>query len=136
MNTSLESQQKEEMKQFLTFALTNETEAMLPTEQMVEILNLDFNHQIVSIPDLPNSVMGVHHWRQQLIWLVDCPALLGLKPLYAQNILNHKVIIIKHQDQKVGIGVYEIGQIIRCQPDSNRVMVLDAEKIFNLISKR
>lgn len=130
-----QEQEEKETQQFLSLSLTSETKALLPTEQLVEILNLDFSG-ILSIPDTANAVIGVFNWRQKITWLIDIAAILGLTPLYAQRILSQNVVVIKTQDHKLGIAVKEIGQMIHCQPDSTTEMILDAQQILNLIADR
>lgn len=130
-----EEEQEQETQQFLSLYLTSEKKALLPTEQLVEILNLDFSG-ILPVPDTKNSVIGVFNWRQQITWLIDVAAALGLKSLLSQRNLSQNAIVIKARDHKLGIAVKEIGQMIRCQPDRTTEMILDAEEILNLIADR
>ena len=101
--------------QFLTFSLTPENQAMLPTAQVAEVLNLDPS-QIVPIPDMPAGVMGVCNWRGQVLWLVDLAYILGLGAIFAQDLhyAKHPVLIIRHNNKFLGLAVNKIGNLMAC----------------------
>lgn len=64
-------------KQFLRFYLHPNTKAMLPLEQITEVLKIQFG-RIVPIPQMPAWVMGVYNWRGDILWTIDLGDLLGL----------------------------------------------------------
>lgn len=88
-------------QQFLRFHLGVDTTAVLPVEQMVEVLNIPVN-QIVPIPHMPAWVMGVYNWRGEILWIGDLGHLVGLPPLYQQTLSrsNYTAIVI-HSSQKL-----------------------------------
>lgn len=49
-------------QQFLRFHLVPDTTAMLPVQQMTEVLTMGVS-EIVPIPQMPGWVMGVYNWR-------------------------------------------------------------------------
>src|ERR671932_1970684 len=71
-------------KQFLRFHLMPHTTALLPMEQLTEVLTIP-NGQIVPIFHMPAWVMGVYNWRGEILWMVDLGHLLGLSPWYQQT---------------------------------------------------
>jgi positive phototaxis protein PixI len=108
-------------EQFLSFHLTSTIQAMLPTQQLTEILNLPF-HQIVPIPDMPPQIMGVCNWRGEVLWLVDLGYVLGSEPLF-ENRLQPRVgsrrkacraIVVQYQGQTLGLVVNQVNQMIWC----------------------
>ncbi len=104
-------------QQFLCFQL-QETLAMLPTQQLTEILNLHVS-QVVPIPDIASVMMGVCNWRGEVLWLVDLNYLLGFQPLYTQALRQGQVnvIIIHHQGQTLGLAVDRVEQMQWCNPN-------------------
>jgi positive phototaxis protein PixI len=112
-STAAPSQQK--LQQFLRFRLPGNTQAMVPTQQLTEILSLNLS-QIVPIPDIDPAMMGVCNWRGEVLWLVDFSCWLGMEPLYNQSLRRGKlnVVIIHHLGQTLGLGVDQIEQMIWC----------------------
>jgi positive phototaxis protein PixI len=102
-------------EQFLSFNLTSTIQAMLPTQQLTEILNLSFN-QIVPIPDMAAQIMGVCNWRGEVLWLVDLGYLLGSEPLCSRGYQQStcKAIVVQHQGHALGLVVHQVKQIIWC----------------------
>ncbi len=70
-------------EQFLRFHLLPDTNAILPLQQMTEVLSIPIA-QVVPIPHMPIWVMGVYNWRGEILWIVDLGQLIGLAPLYQQ----------------------------------------------------
>ena len=108
-----------ELDQFLSFSLAPEQQALLPTHQLLEIVQVNLS-QITAIAGLAPSVMGIYNWRGDVIWVVDLASLLGYKPLYAQEYAQGKfqdkchVIFLRNQDNVIGFAVSQVGQIMRC----------------------
>lgn len=117
---------------FLRFRLVPDTLAVLPVQQMTEVITMAA-HEIVPIPNLPASVMGVHNWRGEILWMVNLGHLVGLDPLYqhATNRSIHTAIVI-HQtqlmpdrqpaaqataDKKLGLVVNQVEDMEWLNPD-------------------
>jgi positive phototaxis protein PixI len=71
-------------EQFLRFSLEPETEALLPLQHLVEVLNI-LGKEIVPIFSMPAWVTGVYNLRGEILWIVDLGHLLGLTPCYQQG---------------------------------------------------
>jgi positive phototaxis protein PixI len=106
--------------QYLSFVLGNADETyslMLPTTDLVEILNLPFA-QITPIPDTSNFVMGVCNWRGEVVWVLDLAAKLGFEPLYRQGSgqgytqTSCNVILLQAQGTVLGLAVKKVGQML------------------------
>jgi positive phototaxis protein PixI len=108
-------QAKPTISQFLSFFLTAKVQAMLPTEELGEIIKIDPSH-IVPIFDLSPAVMGVYNHRGEVLWIVDVSALLNLEPLYKQNYYySYNVLLIKRNNQVLGLAVRQVGQLVLCK---------------------
>lgn len=81
---NLDAVGREQLDQFLKFHLLPDMAAVLPVEQLTEILKIPFA-QITPIPHLPTWVMGVYNWRGDVLWLIDVGDLLGLSPWHQQE---------------------------------------------------
>ncbi|MBD0346882.1 MAG: purine-binding chemotaxis protein CheW [Coleofasciculus sp. Co-bin14] len=74
-----------ENDQFLRFHLFPNTTALLPVQQLTEVLTIS-RDQIVPIFQMPPWVMGVYNWRGEILWMVDLAHLVGLTPWPQQPI--------------------------------------------------
>ncbi|HEY9596955.1 MAG TPA: chemotaxis protein CheW [Cyanophyceae cyanobacterium] len=72
-------------EQFLRFHLLPNTTALLPIEQLTEVLTIS-RDQVVPIFHMPPWVMGVYNWRGEILWIIDLGHLIGLNPWYQQSI--------------------------------------------------
>jgi positive phototaxis protein PixI len=97
---------------FLSFSLPPDLQAMLPTENLIEILTLP-TPQMVPIAHVPPEVLGVCNWRGEVLWLVDLGALIGVSPynIHRQPVLS--AIIIQHQGFVLGLVVEQINEMLR-----------------------
>lgn len=108
-------QAKPTISQFLSFFLTAEIQAMLPTEELGEIIKIDPSY-IVPIFDLSPAVMGVYNHRGEVLWVVDLSCLLQLEPLYKQNYYNsYNVLLIKKDQRVIGLAVRQVGYLVLCK---------------------
>lgn len=73
-----------QLNQFFQFHLLPDMTAVLPVDQLTEILKVPLA-QITPIPHLSSWIMGVHNWRGDVLWLVDLGDLLGLSPWHQQE---------------------------------------------------
>ncbi|WP_107667645.1 chemotaxis protein CheW [Cyanothece sp. BG0011] len=81
--TSLETQHRHQLEQFLRFQLVPDTTLLLPVTQLTEVITIPLG-QIVPIPQMPSWVMGVYNWRGEILWIIDLGELLGLTPWHQQ----------------------------------------------------
>jgi len=90
-------------QQFLRFHLLPDTTAMLPVQQMTEVLTIPIA-QVVPIPHMPAWVLGVYNWRGEILWIVDLGQLIGLATLHQQatSRSNYTAVLIHGSEQVPG----------------------------------
>jgi positive phototaxis protein PixI len=117
MSEMTDTSTSEQLQQFLSFRASLNTQAMLPTQQMLEVLNLS-HHQIVPIPDTSTEVVGVCNWRGEVLWLVNLGYLLTDNPDFTQEKyqINYTVIIIHHNSMILGLVVEQVHNMLWCNP--------------------
>jgi positive phototaxis protein PixI len=103
--------------QFLRFHLVPDTTAILPVNQITEVLTIPHNN-IVPIPHMSPWVMGVYNWRGEILWVIDLGHLIGLTPWYEQggSMADVKVIVL-HEGKGKGraktAGVKTVGLLVK-----------------------
>lgn len=112
---SLLTSPEQQTQQYLRFQLTTGMQGMLPTQQLTEISSLTLE-QIIPIPDISPTVMGVCNWRGEVLWVMDLGYWLGFEPLYTESFGKGRLnmMIIHHQRQTLGLGVKSVEQMIWC----------------------
>ena len=127
------------ISQFLSFFLTADIQAMLPTEDLGEIIKIDPSH-IVPIFDLSPAVMGVYNHRGEVLWVVDLSSLLELEPLYQQNYYHSYNVLLINKDQKVlGLAVRQVGHLVLCKTEQirrHKLKELTAKLSFCLVGEK
>lgn len=114
---------------FLRFHLVPNTTAMLPVNQMTEVLTIPIA-QIVPIPQMPAWVMGVYNWRGEILWMADLGHLIGLTPLYEQasSSSSYTAIVVRATGRQqaasqntggkmLGLLVNRVEDMESCNPD-------------------
>lgn len=116
--------------QCLSFHLTPQAQALLPTLQLAEVLNLEAN-QVVPVFDLPEAVMGICNHRGEVLWIVDLACLLGFETLSAQNCRQlYSVLVIHHMQSHVGVAVRQVGQLVMCS--APRIQPLPSAMVLDM----
>lgn len=116
-------------EQFLRFHLLPDTTALLPMEQLTEVLTIP-RSQIVPIFQMPPWVMGAYNWRGEILWMVDLGHLLGLTPWYQQGMSTSafNAVVLQadtnstasrnRKSHKLGLVVNRVEDIDWCDPNS------------------
>ena len=113
-------------QQFLRFHLIPHTTALLPIQQLTEVLTIPTG-QIVPISHMPPWVMGVYNWRGEILWMLDLGHLIGLTPWYQQenNTSVYTAIVLQShppttttvKSLMLGLIVNRVEDIEWCNPD-------------------
>ena len=101
-----------EMQKFLRFQLAGEDLCLLPTEGVLQVLQIEME-DILPVPQMPGCVMGVYNWRGDLLWLVDFQHLVGLQPLLSEalNLTNCTTVVVRLNNKLMGLVVDRVEDI-------------------------
>ncbi len=110
-------------EQFLRFHLLPDATALLPMEQLTEVLTVP-RGQIVPIFHMPPWVMGAYNWRGEILWMVDLGHLVGLTPWYQQGMTTsaYNAVVLQADSNSTGsanLKSHRLGLIV------NRVEDID-----------
>jgi positive phototaxis protein PixI len=107
-------------EQFLRFHLAADFPALLPVEQVKEVLTIP-RGQIIPIPDMPAWVVGIYNWRGEILWMVDLGHLCGLSPWYQYPayVSVHSAVVLRVKDvpksnQMIGLVVSTVEDVESC----------------------
>jgi positive phototaxis protein PixI len=102
----------ETRQRLLRFPLGPEDSALLPLEQITEILRLNVA-EILPVPEMPSCVLGICNWRGEMLWLVDLNHLVGYPPLSSvrQVSASPVAMVVQVNDQAVGLVVPQVNDI-------------------------
>jgi chemotaxis signal transduction protein len=121
---------------FLGVFLTGKEEILLPTDKMVEILSLSLE-DVLPIPETTPLAIGVFNWRQQVVWLIDLPAVLGKLSIAQQSpgLLQRDVVVVNYQGQMLGLGIARVGKIHSSESASQlEVPILDVKSVVGALA--
>ncbi|MDJ0737227.1 MAG: chemotaxis protein CheW [Nostocaceae cyanobacterium] len=91
---------------YLKFRLNSQTLAVLSIKQTQEGIVVPVE-AITSIPNMPDSVLGLMNWRSRILWVVDLSVMLNLES-FNPRLRQYNVIIIKVESVLLGLVVQEI----------------------------
>ncbi|MEM9265179.1 MAG: chemotaxis protein CheW [Cyanobacteria bacterium P01_F01_bin.13] len=105
-------------QRFLRFRLSGKNETLLPLEAIAEVRPLEIE-DILPIPEISSSVLGVCNWRGELLWLIDLNMLVGDIPLWHQAPLLEEAIAIVVQlgQQSIGLIVEQVDDVELIEPE-------------------
>ena len=106
-------------QRFLRIRLSGENKTLIPLQDIAEVRQLTMI-EILPIPEISKSMLGVFSWRGEILWLADLNALVGDSPLWHQApLLEEPVAIVVRSDQhSVGLVVEQVDDVELIKPES------------------
>ncbi len=115
-------------QQFLRLKLTSNITALLPMQQLTEVLTIPIG-QVVPMPNMPTWVMGIYNWRGDILWIADLSHFLGLvswnQP--AASVVTYTTVVLdirassesskSANDQMIGLIVSQTETVEWCNPN-------------------
>jgi twitching motility protein PilI len=100
---------------YLRLKLQDSIVAALRLETVREVLSVPAD-RITPIPFMLECIFGLIEKRSRIIWVVDLPQMLELKPL-DRNRRLHSLAIIKNGNSSLAIAVEAIGNVFRFESE-------------------
>ena len=99
----------ETKQKFLSFSLGVRDTAVIPLEQITEVVQIPLT-EICGVPQMPNCVVGIYNWRGEMLWLVDLEEMLGYPPLLqGSNVLSKMMaLVVEHEGKYLGILIRQL----------------------------
>ena len=96
-------------QRLLRFPLGFQDSALLPLEQIAEILRVNLA-EILPVPEMPDCVLGICNWRGEMLWLIDLNHLVGFMPL-SLTASSPIAMVVQVNDQPIGLVVQQVNDI-------------------------
>lgn len=104
-------------QRFLRFKLSGVNGSLLPLQDIAEVKQLT-TVDILPVPEIANSVLGVCNWRGEILWLVDLNALIGEPSLWDQAPLLEQptAIVVQSAQHSIGLVVEHVDDVELIEP--------------------
>lgn len=107
---TLEPLPPETRQRLLRFSLGSGDTALLPLEQIAEILRVNVA-EILPVPEMPSCILGICNWQGEMLWLVDLNHLIGYPPINWAAVASPMAIVVQVNRQSVGLVVQQVKDI-------------------------
>ncbi|MBD0344676.1 MAG: chemotaxis protein CheW [Coleofasciculus sp. Co-bin14] len=109
---TLEPLPPETRQRLLRFPLSPRESALLPLDQITEILRLNVA-DILPVPEMPSCVLGICNWRGEMLWLIDLNHLVGCPPVLNQGQVSASPVamVVQVNDHSIGLVVSQVNDI-------------------------
>lgn len=107
---TLEPLPAETRQRFLRFFFEQHDTALIPLEQITEILRLNLA-EILPVPEMPSCILGIYNWRGEILWLIDLNHLVGYSHLASTYSTSLVAMVVQIDDQCLGLVVNQVYDI-------------------------
>lgn len=97
-------------QKFLHFNLSNDLAALIKVEDIAEVLHIP-KSKILPIPQMPQCVLGIYNWRDEMLWNIALDNLLGLSPVNSPEVATLSVIVAVIDGEYLGLVVTQVNEI-------------------------
>ncbi len=110
-NRSQKSDYSHSEKKFISFKLGLKDIALLPLECIAELFQVSIG-DILPVPEIPNCVLGIYNWREEILWLLDLNALTGFPAITQQeSLLTMMAMVVQVEGKYLGLLVPQVNDI-------------------------
>ncbi len=104
-----QSSQLEYPEKFLRFAINSTTEGLLPLGALQEVCPLEL-HNILPVPEINQSILGIINWRGKSTWIVDLGNLWGECHWCQKETIRESgmALLVPGKEQTIGLLIEEI----------------------------
>jgi len=102
--------QPQQGQRFLRFRFGTQESALLPADYIREVLGI-WAERILPVPHVSPSVLGIHNWRGQMLWLVDLAHLLGFDGGTGAAAETIDIIVLEVEKRLLGLAVRKVDNL-------------------------
>ncbi|AKG22652.1 chemotaxis protein CheW [Calothrix sp. 336/3] len=96
-------------QKYLQLRFGEEYLAILDLEEITEVFQFSLA-EVCPVPQVHESILGIHNWRGEMLWLIDIERMCGYPSLaHKQDLLaKMMIVVIHHQYNHLGLLVREV----------------------------
>ena len=115
----LQNLQDEDGQRFLRFSLNQEVNGLLPLGDLQEVVNINLKN-ILPVPEIPQSILGIINWRGRATWILDLSNLGGGSPWFRREPIpqNGMAMLVHWKEETIGLLVEQIKTIEIYNPEN------------------
>ncbi|MBE9013828.1 chemotaxis protein CheW [Pseudanabaenaceae cyanobacterium LEGE 13415] len=98
----------ETRERLIRFSIDEQNSVLLPLKQLTEILNIEAS-EILLIPEMPRSIIGICTWRTEMLWLVDLNQYVGQRSHCDRS--DRLTILVMQQQHALGLAISQVHDI-------------------------
>lgn len=108
----LQDGSQQEGQRFLRFSLNAEVDGLLPLADLQEVMNLALKN-ILPVPQMAKSMLGIINWRGKAIWIVDLANLWGACHWCQREPIpdSGMAILVQWKEETIGLLIEEVKTI-------------------------
>ncbi len=87
--------------------------ALIPLDSVTELFQISLT-DILPVPGVPNCVLGIYNWREEMLWMIDLNALTGLSSILQspKQLFNQTMtMVMQVEGQFMGLIVEQVRDI-------------------------
>lgn len=100
----------ETRERLIRFPLGHQNSVLLPLKQLTEILSVEPT-EILSIPEMPDCVIGICTWRTEMLWLIDLDRFIDDSSRLQPALTRLTILVIQHNQHTLGLAVSQVNDI-------------------------
>lgn len=115
-------------QKFLRFRLEPDHAVLVPVQDVIVVLTMSLT-ELLPIPHMNESVLGVLNWRGEALWLVDLSNQVGFNSLMGttKRLSTLTIVVVQKKLQLLGLAVSEVQDIEEHCPEQ---MQLPSNELF------
>ncbi len=121
------------LAKFLEFQLPEDTIGLILAEKVQEIITVSLS-EVLPVPEMDESILGIYNWRSEMLWMIDLEALLGYDSyiLKESNISEEKIelmtMVVEYKGKYLGLAVKNIRDIVAYD---ERILSTSVRELFS-----
>lgn len=120
------------LEKFLRFRLNQTHSMLLPLEDIIAAQTISIL-DLLPVPQMGASVLGLSNWRGEALWIVDLAHQLGFGEILdrPQPLTTLSAIVVQSQNKWLGLAVQEVDEIEEHDPET---MLYSSPELFAQLS--
>ena len=115
----LQDLEAEKGQRFLRFSLNQEVDGLIPLADLQEVVKIK-SKNILPVPEIPESILGIINWRGKATWILDLASLGGVSQWFRRQPIpqDGMVMLLHWQEESIGLLIDQVKTIEIYNPEN------------------